>query len=81
MPAKRRGGASRITANAAWGNVGDLDFREYVAREIVDKGMPVTYIHRNHAIPLSAVKRWVDKFRKHGRAGLVDEGTRGFRKP
>lgn len=44
--------------------------REYLVREVLDGDMPLTYVARNHGIPLSRIRRWVDVFRESGRAGL-----------
>jgi len=59
-----------LTKRNAWGDATDAAFQEYVAREHLDDGMPVVELHRNHGIPLSAVRKWIARYREAGRAGL-----------
>ncbi|MEO8799395.1 MAG: hypothetical protein ABI551_16005 [Polyangiaceae bacterium] len=59
-----------LHAELGFGDQTDARFHEYVAREHLDTGMPVVELHRNHGIPLSAVKRWIATFAAEGRAGL-----------
>jgi transposase-like protein len=57
----------------AWGDASHALFQEYVAREHLDGGMPIVELHRNHGVPLSAVRRWIATFRDDGRQGLERE--------
>jgi transposase-like protein len=59
-----------LNGRNAWGDETEPAFQEYVAREHLQGGMPVVELHRNHGIPLSAVKRWIATFQAEGRAGL-----------
>lgn len=64
-----------LRARGAWGDETDVRFQEYVAREHVDGGMPVIELHRNHGIPLSAVKRWIATYEESGREGLEENAA------
>ena len=63
-----------------YGDVDDPGFQEYVAREHVDRGMPVVELHRGHGIPLGAVKRWIATFRAGGRKALDEAAARATAK-
>jgi transposase-like protein len=48
----------------------DAAFHESVVREHLEQGMPVVELHRNHGVPLAAVKKWIELYRQGGRAAL-----------
>jgi transposase-like protein len=54
----------------------DVDFHESVAREHLKQGMPVIELHRNHGVPLSAVKSWIKLYREGGRSALRKNASR-----
>ena len=61
--------------------VDEFDFthplvQEYAAREHIDGEIPMSQVARNNDIPLSAVRRWVDIFRREGRKGLEQAAQR-----
>ncbi|MDB5218843.1 MAG: hypothetical protein JWO86_6770, partial [Myxococcaceae bacterium] len=60
-----------VRAVHAWGDPTHPLFQEYVAREHLDGGMPVIELHRDHGIPLSAVRRWIATFEVGGRPALT----------
>lgn len=60
----------RLTETLGWGDASDPLFHEYVAREHLDDGMPVIELHRNHGVPLSAVKRWIATYQEGGREAI-----------
>jgi hypothetical protein len=61
---------AEVMAHGGWVAPGNPRVREYLAREVLDGAMPVSYVARNHGIPLSRVKKWIEVFRTAGRAGL-----------
>jgi transposase-like protein len=69
-----RGGCVQLDKQMREQNVLDDEthplYQEYVAREHLDGGMPVIELHRNHGVPLSAVRRWIATYRASGRAGI-----------
>ena len=69
---------------AAFREMLNAEFHERVAREHLEDGMPVIELHRNHGIPLSAVKKWIELFRTGGREAIREAAatlTRTQRKP
>jgi transposase-like protein len=48
----------------------DAAFHEEVAREHVDRGMPIVELHRNRGVPLASVRRWIGLYRGGGRSAL-----------
>lgn len=60
-----------VRAAHGWGEPTNALFQEYVAREHLDGGMPVVELHRNHGVPLSAVRRWIATFEAGGREALT----------
>jgi transposase-like protein len=54
----------------------DINFHESLAREHLEDGMPVVELHRNHGVPLAAVKSWIASYREGGRAALEEKVAR-----
>lgn len=59
-----------VNALGGWTAPNNPRVREYLAREVLDGGMPLDYTARNHGLPSSRVRKWVQIFREQGRAGL-----------
>ncbi|WNZ60914.1 transposase [Myxococcus sp. MxC21-1] len=51
---------------AAFREMLDAEFHERVAREHVEGGMSVVELRRNHDVPLSAVRKWIELFQSGG---------------
>ena len=50
---KRQALEAEVMAHGGWVAPGNPRVREYLAREVLDGAMPVSYVARNHGIPLS----------------------------
>lgn len=45
----------------------DAGFHEEIARDHIERGLPLTQLHRNRGVPLASVKKWVSLYREGGR--------------
>lgn len=41
----------------------DRDFKEYIAKLVVDENIPQTELSREHGLPTSTIGRWVKNYR------------------
>lgn len=64
---------SQIEKVGAWGDEKHPLFREYVAREHLEGGLPISYLHRNHGLSLTAVRRWIATYARGGREAMTRE--------
>lgn len=66
-----------VQQHGGWSAVNNPRIREFVAREVVDGGMSIAQLARDHGLPASRVRKWVDTYRKQGRSGLeaLDDPT------
>jgi transposase-like protein len=53
----------------------DADFAERVALKHIADGMPIIELHRNHGVPLTAVRKWIALYREGGRSSVVAYAT------
>lgn len=52
-----------------------------LARLIVDQGWPVARAAERHDVAWPTAKRWADRYREHGPAGMADRSSRPHRQP
>jgi hypothetical protein len=54
--------------------VANAQFQLSVVQEYID-GMPVVELHRNHGIPLSAVKKWISAYKLGGKRAVIEQAA------
>lgn len=47
-----------------------------VARQVVDKGWTLARVAERFGVSVTTAKRWADRYREHGSAGMVDRSSR-----
>lgn len=59
-----------LEEHGGWGAPNNPRVREFVAREVVDGELSEAELGRNHDLPLSRIRKWVEVYKAEGRAGL-----------
>jgi len=59
-----------LQAHGGWAATNNPRVREFVAREHLDGDQSVAQVARDHELPASRIKKWIDTYRAQGRAGL-----------
>jgi transposase-like protein len=52
-----------------------------LARLVVDQGWPITRAAERYDVAWPTAKRWADRYREHGPAGMADRSSRPHRQP
>ncbi|GAA2037646.1 hypothetical protein GCM10009839_43700 [Catenulispora yoronensis] len=55
--------------------------RERLARAIVEDGWPLRRAAERFQVSATTAKRWADRYRQHGAAGMADRSSRPHRSP
>ena len=60
----------KILAIEPWGNFYNPLMQEFVAREHIEGGMPISQLANCHGIPASRIRKWISIYQTYGRSGF-----------
>ena len=67
---------TEVRKRGTWGDDRDPRFREYVAREHLDGGTPISQLQSGHNLSAAQIRKWVQLFKTGGRAALERESRK-----